>query len=221
MRPRPLDLYDTAIRSHSASNSRDRQTWSLRYADGRVLPLALGRWCGTADIIDLEILGRCVDPVLDVGCGPGRLVAALTASGRCALGVDMAASAVRLAQRSGARAVRGSVFDPLPGEGRWATVLLIDGNIGIGGDPSALLRRCGEIVSGDGSILVELDPPGRGSESVQVRIESREHRSRWFTWAHVASDLIDVPARGAGLQVVESWMMAGRWFACLAHSRPT
>ena len=33
------------------------------------------------------------------------------------------------------------VFDPLPGEGRWETALLADGNIGIGGDPVALLRR--------------------------------------------------------------------------------
>ena len=31
--------------------------------------------------------------------------------------------------------------DPMPGEGRWDTVLLADGNIGIGGAPVALLRR--------------------------------------------------------------------------------
>ena len=213
----PLDLYDRALSSHSTSASNSREGWSVRYSDGRVLPLALGRWCGTADIIDREILGRCADPILDVGCGPGRLVAALAASGRCALGVDIAASAVRLAQISGACAVRRSVFDPLPGEGRWATVLLIDGNIGIGGDPGALLRRCRQLMTDNGTIVVELDPPGQDSESVRVRIESFERQSRWFPWAHVASDRIQAPAQNAGLRVVDSWVMAGRWFACLAR----
>ena len=41
----------------------------------------------------------------------------------------------------GAPALCRSVFDPLPAEGRWAAVLALDGNIGIGGDPVAFLDR--------------------------------------------------------------------------------
>jgi hypothetical protein len=39
---------------------------------------------------------------------------------------------------------------PLPGEGRWRRVLLADGNIGIGGDPPRLLRRCRRLAGAAG-----------------------------------------------------------------------
>ncbi len=52
------------------------------------------------------------------------------------------------------------MFAPLPGEGRWGTALLADGNIGIGGDPVALLRRLREVLDPRGRIVVELAAPG-------------------------------------------------------------
>jgi len=48
-----------------------------------------------------------------------------------ALGIDQSATAVDLARRSGAPALRRDVFGPLPGAGRWSTVLLADGNVGM------------------------------------------------------------------------------------------
>lgn len=213
----PLDLYDSALSTHSGLRPASLDDWHLRYADGRRIPLALRRWCSTADAVDLEILDRCTDPSLDVGCGPGRLVAALACAGREALGVDIAGAAIQLTHRAGADAVQRSVFDPLPNEGAWGTVLLIDGNIGIGGDPVALLRRCRDLAAVDGSLLIELDAPGETSSNVQVRLESQRQRSRWFDWAHVAADEIVAPAADAGLRVVDSWAMEGRWFASLAR----
>jgi SAM-dependent methyltransferase len=212
----PLDLYDSAITAHTGNDGCRCLTWSLRYADGRLLPLALGRWCSEPDDVDLEILARCTDPTLDIGCGPGRLVAALSAAGRDALGVDIAGAAVRLARGAGASVVQRSVFDSLPDEGRWGTALLIDGNIGIGGDPVALLRRCRDLVAVDGTTVVELDPPGESS-AVQVRLESHRRRSHWFNWAHVVANEITGPAEAAGLRVVDSWATKDRWFARLAR----
>jgi SAM-dependent methyltransferase len=213
----PLELYDSAITAHTGSEGCRCTTWNLRYADGRLLPLALGRWCSKPDEVDLEILDRCADPTLDVGCGPGRLVAALNTAGRDALGVDIAPAAVQLARNAGARAMQGSVFDELPSEGEWGTALLIDGNIGIGGDPITLLHRCRELVSADGVTLVELDPPGERSIAMPVRLESHRSRSHWFDWAHVAANQIADTAAEAGLLVVESWTMRDRWFACLTR----
>ena len=83
----------------------------------------------------------CTGPTIDLGCGPGRLVARLVERGVPALGVDQSATAVGLARRSGAPALRRDVFEPLPGTGRWQTVLLADGNVGLGGDPWRVLRR--------------------------------------------------------------------------------
>ena len=87
------------------------------------------------------------------------------------LGVDVVREAVDQTVARGVVALRRDVFDRLPGEGRWETALLADGNVGIGGDPVALLLRAGELVAADGRVVVELAPPG-------VR-----PRTEWARWS--------------------------------------
>src|SRR3984893_8515114 len=123
----------------------------LVYEDGVRLPLELERWLGEPAPVDRELVGRVVPPVLDVGCGPGRHVVALAAAGIPALGLDVAPSAVHLARARGACVLERSVFARVPGAGRWATALLIDGNAGIGGDPEALLARIAALLRPGGS----------------------------------------------------------------------
>jgi hypothetical protein len=79
---------------------------------------------------------------------------ALGERGVPALGIDITTYAVWLARSSGALALHRDVFAPVPGAGRWARVLLADGNIGIGGDPVVLLRRAGELLRPGGLALV-------------------------------------------------------------------
>jgi SAM-dependent methyltransferase len=67
--------------------------------------------------------------VLDVGCGPGRHIAALVGAGQIALGISVSAAAVMAARRRGAPARRVSILAPVPGAGWWMTALLLDGNI--------------------------------------------------------------------------------------------
>ena len=142
----------------------------LRRDDGWLLPLDVERWCARPDPVDLAALARCEGAVLDVGCGPGRLVAELAARGRTALGIDVSEAAVAHTVRLGGRALRRSVFEPLPGEGRWDTVLLMDGNIGIGGDPHALLRRVLRLVAPGGRLVAEAAPQ-EVDERLTVRVE--------------------------------------------------
>ncbi|MFJ2262981.1 class I SAM-dependent methyltransferase [Streptomyces sp. NPDC087844] len=130
----------------------------LRRADGWLLPLEVERWCARADAVDLEILGRCEGSVLDIGCGPGRLVAELAGQGRRVLGIDVSAAAVSRTERLGGPALRRSVFEPLPAEGRWDTALLVDGNVGIGGDPRALLARLSDLLVPAGLLIAETVP---------------------------------------------------------------
>ena len=181
----------------------------------QALEQALGRWCGGVDDVDLALLARAEGPVLDVGCGPGRLVCELARQGRSALGVDVAAVAVRLTTQAGGAAVRRSVFDPLPGEGRWGAVLLADGNVGIGGDPVVLLNRCRTLLLPGGRVLVELDAPGTGCATVRTRLERGAEVTPWFDWSHVGADAVAGPAALAGLRVEESWSAGERWFASL------
>jgi SAM-dependent methyltransferase len=152
--------------------------------------------------------------VLDVGCGPGRFPAALAATGRPALGIDTSAIAVAEARDRGAPVLRRSVFDPLPGEGRWGAVLLIDGNVGIGGDPVALLARTARLLRPGGTVVAEVDPRGRPSEALTVRIEAPGvSPGAWFPWATVGVDGIAAVAAAAGLHVASLDNRGRRWFA--------
>lgn len=129
----------------------------LRLTDRRRTRLPVHRWCAQPTRADQTLLERCVGPVLDIGCGPGRLCRALLRQGVFALGIDVAPHAVARTIALGGTAQCRSVFDPLPGEGNWQTLLLADGNIGIGGDPHALVRRCTHLISSTGVLLVEVD----------------------------------------------------------------
>jgi SAM-dependent methyltransferase len=180
---------------------------------GMSRPLPLARWLGPAGAVDERVLDRAAGPVLDVGCGPGRHVASLARRGVLALGVDVSPVAVRLARARGATAIERSIFDRVPGAGTWGSALLLDGNIGIGGQPAALLRRVGELLAPAGRILLELEPPGGGASAQRLRLESGATASDWFEWARVAVDSLDGPVRAAGLVVEDRWNDEGRWFA--------
>lgn len=199
------DPYTDALRS-------GRGPLFLRRGDGWLLPLEIERWCAAADSADSTVLARCRGPVLDIGCGPGRLVTALAALGRPALGIDVSQEAVDRTVRGGGTALCRSVFDPLPSEGRWGTVLLVDGNIGIGGDPEALLARTGELVGPDGVAIVEAAAPDV-DERVDVRVvDGRGARGAAFPWARVGIRALSAYTEAAGWTADGSWQAEDRWF---------
>ena len=98
------------------------------------------------------------------------------------------------------------------------TVLLADGNIGIGGDPVALLRRVTELLTPLGQALVEVQPPGTALRREQVRLRHGGQTSAWFPWAYVGVDQIVETARSAGLSAAETWSADGRWFTSLRRA---
>ena len=212
MRAGAIALYEEALQEQTAA-------LILRTADGRALPLQVSRWCGPPDAADEELLRRCRGPVLDVGCGPGRLTVALAGRGIPALGVDISQAAVVRVREAGAVALHRSVFDPLPGQGRWATVLLADGNIGIGGLPARLLHRCAQLLAPGGRILVEAEP-GNVDEELTARLEHPDgRRGPVFPWARMGMPALLRATVDAGLQVVGQWRHSGRAFACVANDQ--
>ncbi|GGV35954.1 class I SAM-dependent methyltransferase [Streptomyces spectabilis] len=208
--PWGADLYEEALRA-------GRGPLFLRRADGWLLPLDVERWCAAPDPADRSALRRCAGAVLDIGCGPGRLVAALASGGHRALGIDVSEAAVRHTLRIGGSALRRSVFDPLPGEGRWGTALLMDGNVGIGGDPAALLVRVAELLAPGGLLIAEAAPVEM-DERVRVRVDDGTGRARpgaTFPWARLGAAALLGYARRAGLRPADQWTADGRCFVAL------
>ena len=182
---------------------------------GRVTALPVSAWTSDEAPGDGGLLARCRGPVLDVGCGPGRLATALMAQGIPALGVDIAPCAVALARARGATALERSVYERLPGERRWVTALLADGNVGIGGDPVRLLARVRDLLAPGGVLLVEAGGPGSPTGPLRLRLQDDLGSSEEFPWACLAVEDVAPVAIESGLRPAGTWEECGRWFATL------
>lgn len=210
-----LAVFDDALRRAAAGRPA---SFTVHGDRGGTHVFDAAAWCRDGLPGDDALLRRCAGPTLDVGCGPGRLAGALAGAGVAALGIDISATAVELTRRRGAPALRRSVFDPLPGTGRWRHLLLADGNIGIGGDPVRLLRRCRELIAADGEIHAELAPPGGTSWAgpVTARV-APDVPGVAMRWAVVTVTDLPALAASAALRVGDTRTEAGRWFATMRH----
>jgi len=193
--------------------------------DGRMLPAAITRWHAPADGEDGWLVDRCTGPTVDLGCGPGRLVAELMGRGVPVLGVDCSRRAVRECHSRGGPVLHRDIFARLPDEGRWHHALLADGNIGIGGDPLLLLKRCAALVRPGGTVLVETasetDAPGSGLWRGAARLHDTDGDppGPCFPWAVLGLGALVVLAGHADLQA-RDWHRGERCFVELCRAAP-
>ena len=184
-------------------------------------PVDIRRFLARADRVERRLLASTRGSVLDVGCGPGRMVAEALRVGRRALGVDVSPGSVRLVAERGLPVHLGSVFDDLPGAGSWDVVLLLDGNVGIGGDPEALLRRCADIGSPRARLVVETaDQRARDRRFTAWVSTPGAGDSAGFPWAELGADALVAPAAVAGWRPVREVGRGGRSFVVLARPLP-
>lgn len=205
--------YDVALRNGGGT----LRLVELGEGGGRHVEIA--RFLAAADDADDSVIARIRGPVLDVGCGPGRIVHAAIRAGRLSLGVDVSRTAVEHARSRGLPALHRSVFDPLPQEGAWGSLLLLDGNIGIGGEPEALLARCAQLVSPVGSIIVEVDPdPATDRGYAATLVDDDGRSSAPFPWYDLGAAALRTRLRRSRLSIAEVWDVSGRAFVRLAQS---
>jgi SAM-dependent methyltransferase len=205
---------------------QEEDTLYLHSTDGSRARFDVSRWTDAADAIDRAVLRRAHGPVLDVGCGPGRMVKAAVARGVKALGVDVSPVAVEILRAAGLPVHLGSIFESIPYEGSWSTALLLDGNIGIGGDARALLARIREVLrqpnlgGHGGDIIVETHPDAaRDRAYVGSLVGQDGNVSDSFPWAEVGRAALAAHAADAVLRVTQSWGGAGRSFSRLLPLR--
>ncbi len=177
--------------------------------------LPVASWLRAVDDGDRAVLAFCAGPTIDLGCGPGRMTAELTARGQLALGIDVVYEAVAESRRRGAIALCRDVFGPLPGEGRWHTVLLADENAGLGGDPVALLSRVRRLLAPEGRVVVEVAAPGVRTRMVNAVLRCRCGSSEPFPWSVLGVDELAAIAEESGMRVLLSGAFEGRWVGVL------
>jgi SAM-dependent methyltransferase len=163
--------------------------------------------------------------VLDVGCGPGRVVLELQRRGHEVVGIDVSPLAVEVARRKGARDVR-----ELPATrvgrslGRFDTFVLFGGNFGLMSSRRRapwLLRRFRSIANEDARILAESVNPyttkdsdhlgyhernrrrGRMPGQLRIRIRYGLHRTPWFDYLLASPDEMADLARGTGWELTQ------------------
>jgi SAM-dependent methyltransferase len=215
----PAHMVDLIYRAGVAGAS----CWARNHR-GHVRKLPMDRWIGGPDatphdrLADDHILGYCSPrPTLDLGCGPGRFTASLQQRGAAALGVDVSSAAIELTRSRGGAAILGDLFGPLPAEGCWEQILLIDGNIGIGGDPVRTLLRAADLLTPDGIVVVELDPPTDMLCHEILRWETEDAVGQWFPWSRVGSAALADIAYTAGLVVTDVVDIHSRVIAVLTR----
>jgi SAM-dependent methyltransferase len=178
--------------------------------------LDVDRWRRPADATDMAILEHATGPALDIGCGPGRITEALNRRGLFTIGIDISALAVAMARARGVTALRRNVFGRLPGDGRWNSVALLDGNIGIGGRPETLLRRAHELLAPGGVALVETHPDAMIDERLTVRFtHTGTPIGERFPWALIGRTVLAELAVGVGFVAAHAWATHDRSFTVL------
>lgn len=184
-----------------------------------LLDMDFGKWSADADEVDRSLLMHTRGPVLDIGCGPGRMVRAAGELGLVALGLDVSPDVVALARRDGLAVALGSVFDRVPAEGLWRTALLIDGNVGIGGDVAALLTRCRKVLASAGTLIVELHADDERDHSYNATVVDAEgSQSGAFPWAEVGLTRLRELAPASGFAIDRAFMAGGRRFCRLTRA---
>ena len=203
--------------------SENRTMSRLLSECGLTIDLDIARYCDEPGRAERRFLKVLRGPILDVGCGPGRAASFLRDRGVAALGLDISAGLVDLARRNGALCVHQSVFDPVPFEGRWGEVLLLDGNIGIGGDPAKMIERLRHLVRPAGRAFIEVASSGPTRQLVV-----REHRSgrtgEPFSWAVVSMDGLDDLVADSGwtcqhVHTIRDRQPGERWHPSERHER--
>jgi len=158
------------------------------------------RW----DWWDKEILPHVEHgPVLDLGAGAGRAALYLQERGLSVTAVDASPGAVEVCRRRGVADVRlGDVHDP-PADKHWAAVLLLCGNLGLGGSwdgSRRLLTRLAELVA-PGAVLAGDWMTPIGEPHVDLRIRYRDLVTPWWPQYNIPASRVAALVEDTGWRI--------------------
>ena len=190
------DAWGTALLDHLGG--REVPTPELEVEGAGVVPAMHPEWFFRTfdqwDWWDRELL-QAVDtgPVLDLGAGAGRAALFLQERGLEVTALDTSPGAVEVCRLRGVLDARlGDLNDP-PTDRGWAAVLLMCGNLGLGGSWDGcrrLLSRLGAVTAPD-AILVGDSVEPRGPAEIRLRIRYRGVATPWWRQYNIATHEVE------------------------------
>jgi hypothetical protein len=91
----------------------------------------------------------------------------------------------------------------------------MDSNVGIGGNVTALLARCRDLVGAGGLVLCEVDPQRERHEVHDVVLRTSGVSSRPMAWSRVGAATLTRLASALDMVLAEEWVAGGRAFVAL------
>jgi SAM-dependent methyltransferase len=140
---------------------------------------------------------------VDLGAGAGRASLYLQDRGLAVTAVDASPGAVEVCRLRGVADVRlGDVNDP-PADQRWGGVLLLCGNLGLGGSwegTRRLLARLADLAVPGAVLIGDSVTPG-GAAQVMLRIRYRDLVTPWWRQYNIPARRMAALVEGTGWRV--------------------
>jgi RimJ/RimL family protein N-acetyltransferase/SAM-dependent methyltransferase len=194
------DAWGRALKDHH------RTVWvptpELESDDGQVGPAMHPEWFFRThdqwDWWERDLLEAVTQgPVLDLGAGAGRVSLWLQDRGLDVTAVDSSPGAVAVCRARGVHDARIGDLNEPPDDKRWQTILLLCGNLGLGGSRDgtrALLTRLAQIAAKDAVLIGDTVDPN-GPPEIGLRIRYRFEATPWWRQYNIPvneiADLLD------------------------------
>lgn len=180
----------------------------LEVDDGSVMPAMHPEWFfrdfDRWDWWDREMLSTVdAGPVLDLGAGAGRAALYLQGRGLAVTAVESSPAAAEVCRRRGVLDARVGDLNEPPSDQRWGTILLLCGNLGLGGSwvgNRRLLRRLAAVAA-PGALLIGDSVNYEGRSEIGLRIRYRELVTPWWRQRNVSAPEVADLVAGTGWTV--------------------
>jgi SAM-dependent methyltransferase len=199
------DAWGTALLDHL--EGRDGPTLMLEVENGTGHPALAPAWFFRSydewEAWERALIDRVdAGPVLDLGAGAGRAALHLQERGLDVTAVESSPGAADVCRRRGVRDVRVTDLNDPPDDRRWRAVLLLCGNLGLGGSwdgNRTLLRRLAELCD-TGAVLIG-DSVGHENPDVSLRLRYGDLVTPWWAQRNVGADEVPALIDGTGWRI--------------------
>ena len=142
-------------------------------------------------------------PVLDLGAGAGRAALHFQERGLDATAVEASGGAAEVCRRRGVRDVRVADLNDPPGDRSWRAVLLLCGNIGLGGTWEGnreLLARLAMVVAPEATLIGD-SVAWDGRPEISLRLRYGDVVTPWWRQRNIAPEELSDLVEGTGWTV--------------------